>query len=401
MRWLVACALASLASVSLHAQTLAQALDQAWSRAPQASAFAAREAEAQARAEVASGVLPSPPSVSLSSLNDKFGSDQGRQEWEIELALPLWLPGQRSAREREAQSVAAEVAARRRALRLQLAGELRDAWWALAAARAAVSLAERRANTAAVLESDVQRRVKVGDLARVDGNLAQGERLAAQAEQLEVAGVLRTAEQGWRHLTDNAPPTTLAPEPPTPATETATVTPEDHPALASALAATRVAQAKLVVADATRRDAPELALRYYRERATYNDGQANAIGIKLTVPFSSGARTRQESAGLRADVAQADGELAQAKLRLALDAERAGLDLEAARRQIGLARERRELGGDTLRLLEKSFALGESGLPALLLARAAAYEAEAVLARQQIAADAAQSRLNQALGVLP
>ena len=407
MKWKWACALASLAAFPLHAQTLAQALDQAWSRAPQASAFAAREAEAQARTEVASGVLPAPPSVSLSTLNDKLGSDQGRQEWELELALPLWLPGQRSAREGEAQSIAAEVAARRSALRLQLAGELRDAWWTLATARAAVSLSDRRANTAAALESEVQRRVKVGDLARVDGNLAQGERLAALAEQLEASGALRMAEQVWRHLTGNAPPATLAPEPPanstttTTTTATATAMPEDHPALAAALAATRVAQAKLVVADATRRDAPELALRYFRERPTYNDGQANAIGIKLTVPFSSGARTRQESASLQADIAQADGELAQARLRLALDAERAALDLEAARRQIGLARERRELGADILQLAEKSFVLGESGLPALLLARAAAYEAEALLVRQQLAADAAQSRLNQALGALP
>jgi outer membrane protein TolC len=402
MKRFLACAFASLAALPLHAQTLAQALDQAWMRAPQASAFAAREAESQARAEVASALLASPASVSLSTLNDKFGSDQGRQEWELELALPLWLPGQRSAREGEAQSIAAEVAARRRALRLQLAGELRDAWWALASARAAVALAERRTSTAAALESDVQRRVKAGDLARVDGNLAQGERLAAQAEQLEASGALRTAEQVWRHLTGNAPPATLAPEPPaTATTETATATSDDHPALAAALAATRVAQAKLIVADATRRDAPELALRYFRERPTYNDGQANAIGIKLTIPFSSDARTRQESASLQADIAQADGELSQAKLRLALDAERAGLDLDSARRQIGLARERRELGADTLRLAQKSFNLGESGLPALLLARAAAYEAEALLARQQIAADAAQSRLNQALGVLP
>lgn len=403
MRRLAACAIASLAAFAAHAQTLALALDQAWSRAPQAIAFAAREAEAQARADVASGVLPAPPSVSLSTLNDKLGSDQGRQEWELELALPLWLPGQRAARENEAQRISDEVAARRRALRLQLAGELRDAWWALAAARAAALLADRRASTAAALESDVQRRVKAGDLARVDGNLAQGERLAAQAEQLEAAGALRIAEQAWRHLTGNPPPPTLGAEPPAGSTTTAATAtaPEDHPALASALAAMQVAQAKLGVADATRRDAPELALRYFRERATFNDGQANAVGIKLTLPFSSGARTRQETAGLQADMAQADGELAQVKLRLALDAERAALDLEAARRQIGLARERRELGADTLRLAEKSFALGESGLPALLLARAAAYEAEAFLVRRQIAADAARSRLNQALGVLP
>ena len=110
---------------------------------------------------------------------------------------------------------------------------------------------------------------------------------------------------------------------------------------------------------------------------------------------------QQESAGLRADLAQAEGELEQARRKLALDAESARLDLDAARERITLARERRDLGADTLRLAQKSFALGETGLPALLLVRAAAVEADAQLAREEVGADAAQSRLNQALGVLP
>ena len=397
MKWLAACAIASLSALPLHAQTLAQALDQAWARAPQAGAFAAREVEAQAGAAIASGLLAAPASVSVSTLNDKLGSGRGLQEWEVELALPLWLPGQRSARETQAQSAVAEVAARRRALRLQLAGELREAWWALAAARTAATLADRRADTAAALESDVRRRVKAGDLARVDANLAAGERLAARAAQLDAGRALRAAEQVWRQLTGTAPPATLAPEPPAALSEAA----DDHPALAAALAALRAAQAKLLVADATRRDAPELALRYFRERPTYNDEPSHAVGIKLTVPFSSGPRVRQESAGLQAELAQADGELEASRRKLALDTESARLDLDAARRQIDLARERRELGADTLQLAQKSFALGESGLPALLLARAAAYEADALLSREEIAADAAQSRLNQALGVLP
>ncbi len=390
-------ALAALIASPLHAQTLAQALDQAWAHAPQAGEFAARDAEAQAGSELASKLLAAPASVSVSTLNDRLGSGEGLQEWEVELTLPLWLPGQRGARETQAQSAADEVAARRRALRLQLAGELRDAWWALAAARADATLADQRLATAAALEADVQRRVKAGDLARVDANLAAGERLAARSAQLDAGRALRSAEQAWRQLTGNPPPATLAPEAPA----AASAPDDDHPALAAMLAASRTAQARLQVAAATRRDAPELALRYFRERPTYNDEPSHAVGVKLTLPFSSGPRLRQESAGLRAELAQADGELEQARRKLALDAETARLDLDAARRQIELARERHALGADTLALAQKSFALGESGLPALLLARAAAYEADALLAREEIAADAAQSRLNQALGVLP
>ena len=401
-------ALALLSALSLHAQaqtqtlaqaqtqTLAQALDEAWARAPQAGAFAARETEAKAGAELAANLLAAPASVSLSTLNDRLGSGEGLQEWEVELTLPLWLPGQRAARETQAQSAGDEVAARRRALRLQLAGELREAWWTLAASRAAAALARQRVETAAALEADVQRRVKAGDLARVDANLATGERLAAQAAQIDAAAALRSATQVWRNLTGNPPPATLAPE--APAAPSAA---DDHPLLAAARAASRSAQSRLAVTEATRRDAPELALRYFRERPTYQDEVSHAVGVKLTVPFSSGARMQQESAGLRAELAQAEGELEQARRKLALDAESARLDLDAARERITLARERRDLGADTLRLAQKSFALGETGLPALLLVRAAAVEADAQLAREEVGADAAQSRLNQALGVLP
>ena len=72
-------ALALLSALSLQAQaqtqTLAQALDEAWARAPQAGAFAARETEAKAGAELAANLLAAPASVSLSTLNDLAAGD--------------------------------------------------------------------------------------------------------------------------------------------------------------------------------------------------------------------------------------------------------------------------------------------------------------------------------------
>ena len=388
-----------------HAQTLAgdqrkslrDAVEQAWLRHPQAAAIAAREAEAQARAEVAAGLTPGPSAMSISSLNDSLNRNRGKQEWEVELATPLWLPGQKAAREAAAASAMGEVAARRLSLHLQIAGEVREAWWAVAGARNSRELAARRSATARALEADVLRRFKAGDLARVDANLAQNERLAAEAELLEAEVVLRQVEQAYRGLTGEAAPAVLAAENAVPLGGWQ----EDHPQLMALAASAQLARARLKVAQETRRDAPELALRVVRDRDVFGEPHTNTVGVKLTIPFSSGARVRQESSAARAEASQADAELALARQKFKLDAERARLDFDIAQRQLAMAEERRALTADNLRLAQKSFSLGESDLAALLRARISAFEAEAYFKRQQVAAAAAQSRLKQALGVLP
>lgn len=413
--WILGLCAALLTAISAQAQPLADdqrtslrdALELAWARHPQAAAMAAREAEAGARAEVAAGITPGPASVSLSSLGERLLGNHGKQEWEVEMAAPLWLPGQQAAREDEAASAMAEVATLGAALRLQVAGEVREAWWAVAAARNERDLAERRIVTARAVEADVMRRLRAGDLARSDANLAQDERLAAQAEAVQAQAALLHAEQAWRNLTGAAAPAVLVAERAAAASAPRSVSPQgmgvplDHPQLAALAATARTARARLRVAEATRRDAPEFAVRVARDRDQSGEPFANTVGVKLTIPFSSGARVRQDSAAVQAEVLQADAELALARLRLTLEADKARLDLDAAERQLAMARERRELTADNLSLAEKSFSLGESDLSTLLRARAGAFEAETAYSRQQVARAAALSRLQQALGVLP
>ncbi len=380
-----------------HSKSLRDAVEQAWSRHPQAAAIAAREADARARAEVAAGITPGPASMSLSTLNDRLNHNRGKQEWEVELAAPLWLPRQKAARQNEAESAVGEVAARGASLRLQIAGEVREAWWAVAGARNARDLTGRRSATARALEADVVRRFKAGDLARIDANLAQNERLAAEAELLEAEALLRQVDQSYRGLTGNAAPAALPAENAIPLREWR----EAHAQLMALAASAQLARARLKVAQETRRDAPELALRVVRDRDVFGEPHTNTVGVKLTIPFSSGARVRQENSAARAEALQADAELALARQKIELEAERTRLDFDIARRQLAMAEERRALTAENLRLAEKSFALGESDLTALLRARGNAFEAEALLNRQQVAGAAAQSRLKQALGVLP
>ncbi|MBN8475765.1 TolC family protein [Sulfuritalea sp.] len=397
-------ALPTLAADTPSASTgLARALEQAWRLHPQAAGLDAREAEARAAQEVATGLTPEPPSVAIGSLNDRYNRNLGRQEWEVELAAPLWLPGQKAAREAEAASRVEEAAAKRAALRWGLAGELREAWWSLAAARNVNALAIRRLATAQALEADVRRRYTVGELSRIDANLAQAEVLAASAEQAETETALLQAEQALRTLTGTVAPQDVGEEVPTTLRRSGGLMsmPDAHPSIVAAAAATRSARARVTVADESRRAAPELALRVVRERGDFAEPYANTVGIRLKIPFSSGPLVRRETSAAKADADQADAEMIRAQTRTQLDAERAERTLASSERQLIMAQERRLLSAENLRLAEKAFSLGESDLATLLRIRAAAYDAEAFLDRQRVARAAAISRLNQALGVLP
>lgn len=403
LRPIAALALALTLAQTAHAGALADALEQAWPLHPQAAALDARADEARARAEIAGGLTPGPAALSLGHLNDTLGSGRGKQEWEVELATPLWLPGQKAGHAAEAAGILDEITTRRAALRLELAGELRTAWWALAAARQTHDLAQRRLSSARILEADVLRRYRAGDLARVDANQARGETLTAQAESLQAETAMQQAERVWRGLTRLPAPARLEAEvlpteaPPTVRDDAA----ETHPRLVALSSAARVAHARLKLAQTSRRDAPELAVRLLRERGDSSEAFGNAIGVKLTIPFSSGPRLRRDNATARAEATQAEAEQLQATRRLALDLEQARRDIAAAEQLAAMARERREVTADTLRLAEKTFSLGESDLTALLRARAAAFEAEAASIRQETARGSAVSQLKQALGEMP
>ena len=379
------------------ASVLAQALEHAWLLHPQAAALDVRADEAQARAEWAARLTPAPAAVSLAHLNDQLGDARGKREWEVEFAAPLWLPGQKAAQVAEAARFGEDVATRRVALRLHLAGQLRAAWWALAAARQADDLAQRRLNSARSLEVEVLRRFQAGDLPRIDANTARGETLAAQADQLAAEAAQREADRAWRALTGLAIPSHLAAE--------TLVEPAEHvmahPDLLASDSVLRLAHAHLNQVRTTRWDAPELALRLQRERDDNQAAYGNAIGVKLTIPLAAGPRLRRDEAAARADSQQAEAEQRHRRRTIALAIEQARFDLVTSQQQVDLAQSRYTLSRDSLMLAEKSFALGESNLTALLRARAAAFEAEAGLNRTTTARHQAVSQLKQAQGEMP
>lgn len=375
--------------------SLRAALDAAWQRA-----VAAREAEGQRRrAEadraVASSLWAASPSLAMSHRDDRLQGNAGRRETEIGVAVPLWLPGQRAARAGTAEAAATQALAAEQVARLRLAGELREAAWQVAALQAELAQAEAQAQALKQLADDVDRRVRAGDLARADALAAQAEQLAASALKTDVQQRLQAARSRWTLLTG----LTAAPDL---KTDLATDAPAAaHPELQFASQSTELARQRVELMRRSRRDAPELTVGVRQDTPGRAESSQGSLVVGLRLPFGTDDRNGPlEAAALtELDVAQTQEqrlrERVDSDIAAARDAQR------SAQAQLGAETARARLLRERATLIDKSFRAGETPLPDLLRALAAASQADSAAARQTAALGLARARLQQALGLLP
>lgn len=380
----------------VYAVSLRAALDQAWEKSPQAQTLEAKRAESDAQGVAANSLLPGAPAIILGHRNDQLSNNAGVREWEAGIALPLWLPGQRDARQRQAKAGRVSLEADILALRLRLAGELREAIWQVRQVEAQIRLDEARAQTAKKLAEDVAKRVRAGELAKTDLNLAQNEWRTAQAAVLQNRNRLLQAQQAYATLTG----TSVLPDDSAESAQSKPLS-DDHPLMEEARLAIEVAQAQVHVASQSRRDNPELELSTRRERGSLNDPYASTVALALRLPLATDARNLPLMAAAQTILTRAQSEYTRTRLTLEYQRQQAGQALQAADQLLDLARQQRTASGENLDLIQKSFSLGESDLFTLLRARTAAFEAEQAYNQQEIAQALSRARVNQAQGVLP
>jgi len=383
-----------------HAQTsltMAQALDAAWQRAVESAAAAGDLSRAEAERAAAAAWWAAPPALELRYRSDRPLTDNGVREAEVGVSLPLWLPGQRAAK---GQAAAAEEAAARSsalAARLQLAGALREAAAEVHLRQAETLQFEADAQALDALSKDVARRVGAGDLARADALAARAELLAAQSALGQARGEQERATLRWRALTGlHAVP---APAPAPPPAETRL--PDDHPALLEAARRVEFARRKLDLASSSKRSPPELLTWVRQDVGGRGDPADYSVGIGIRLPFGTDDRNAPLLAAASSELALAEAQQRRLRdtLQAAVDAQRAAV--ATATRQRAHDAERAALLRERAALIDKSFKAGETPLPDLLRAMALASQAAASAGRQQIHLEAAQGRLQQAMGLLP
>ncbi len=380
----------------LAAGTLRDAIERAWERQPAAQARPARGDEFIAKQEAARAAFPEPPSLRLGNRNDRLNRNDGAREWEAEIALPLWLPGERDRQSAVVNAERDQYDTGLTAAKLKIAGEVRDAYWQARLADNELALARRKVHEAGVLAADVERRVKAGDLARIDLNQAQAAERLARAALAEAEIKTFRATQGFNVLTGLSALPIGEERPPAQG-----AVPDEHPLLAPLQRAVATHQAKLNQATQNLRNNPELELGMRRERGTFDEAYANSLQLRLRLPFATDARNKPRIAGANAELIEAHTAYTLERTKVVAEIETARRELEQSRTVSGLTEARFTLTADTQQLLAKAFALGEFDLVTRLRAENERFEAELQFTRAKLEAARAVSRLNQALGVLP
>lgn len=393
---LIAIGITPIAALSQPATNgLKVAIDAAWQRSPQARALEAKRDEAQASKEVAGSWIANSPSIGLGQRSDRWTDQDGIRENEISVSVPIWLPGQKTAREMLAQNSAEDLEAQIVQARLTLAGEVRERLWAVVIAQEALAETQDHLHHLEGLTDEVMRRVKAGDLARTDGLLAQQEMLAAK--NLVAAALAKEREAITRYMVLTGQTDIPQAEP-----ESLAISVQDtHPRILSTRSAVAKAQASLHAVNAIRRDPTTVSLLIRQERYPFTSDTNRSIGFALQIPLDTRIRNRPLETATHTQIATANAEAILAETALQADIELANQQLTAAQSALVTATERAALTREHTQLIEKAFRLGERGLAEVLRSQALSHEAGVAERQQRAAVGLAHARLNQALGIIP
>ena len=388
--------------------TLQQAFESAWLRQPEAESLAVRREAAEARRQSADSWTAEPPVLEVSTKTDQLNKNQGSREYVAGIALPLWLPGERSLTGALADAESKAMASRALAAQLRIAAAVREAWWTWQRARLEISLAQERLHSTQQLAGDVARRVKAGDLARSDQHQADGAMATAEVGLAEAKAALAVATQHVRALIGKMPEQTglavageAIPEPLPKGPADFAAMDITHPAVIDLLDRADVARRGAELAAIQTRANPELTLATTRDRGVSGDPYQQTVTLGIRFPFGSESRQRAKAGLARAEAIEAESQARLERERLIADLDAARDRVDSARDQLAAAEKRTRLGQESRGFFEKSFRLGETDLPTRLRIEIEASEAERQATRARIDFAAAISSLRQAMGLLP
>lgn len=372
-------------------------LEAALQRVPGAAVADALNAEAAARRRQADSLFAEDPALVLRHQTDAVGASRGLREWEAGLEAPLWLPGQKADRRREAASLAGQADSEAALRRLRVAGELRERLWRLLIASESVARAEQALAGVRALEQAVSRRVAAGELARAELNLVRKETLASEAGLQHWQHQLAMAAEHYRRYLG----TDLLPVEPRETPVSGEGLSPQHPGLRVAEVSVQRARAARDRVRGERHGHPTLYLAGLQSR----DGDAApyraAIDLQLRVPLGLRSQTRPALVAAERALTEALVRLERTRFELTEERHHAESALQAARDRLQLAGRRNTLAEEGLRVAQRAFELGETDLFKLLAARQQAVAARRQQAVGELELGHAIARFNQAAGAVP
>ena len=344
----------------------------------------------------AGNLLGSQPTLNITGRSDQWQSDEGVREYQLGIGLPMRHFGERQAGRELAERTAEWVSAEWNDIRLQMSGTVRELIWDYALAENAVESATSALKMAKKTESDMVRRVKLGELSRSDLLLAQQQTLqreeelsAAEAEhhlaliRYEVITGTRDLPRKWRE--EKVATTEIS---------------DTHPGLYTLQKAVERASSEVTFLRKRRGDPVTVDLIGYHTRAgidtTYND----SIELTVGIPFGPQSYRNVPLARVQQLVADAEAQLLRQRRQLEADLTEAKHGLHRVEEALIIAEKSRKLSEKQLGMAQTAFKVGESNLFTLLLVQNKTVQARRLYRETRIKRQRAIARYNQAAGVI-
>lgn len=377
--------------LSLH-----EVLQQVVAIHPQQSLLAAHQQMVQARRTMANSWLPQAPSVGFSHQNDALMSNRDEREWQAQVQIPIWLPGQRQARSQVA-SLADDSLSQDRAGLQQLAADLlRNAVWDIAMRRNDVGLADARRNTMRSLSEDVQKRFKAGEVAKLEVMQVDQETLQAERLRVTAHAELMHAQFRYQQLTGlNEIPAKL---------EESLSTREDYadsPYWQAAQAKVKLAEGQRDLTMIEQRQNPQLTLSTRTIQGGFDYAYNSSMGVAINIPLQSEVQRAPLLANAEQNIGDARTQLETLRRQLENNLHEAEHNLHVSRQELTLIQQQQAIASENASLARKAYRLGELDLNQLLRLQLLAFEAERSLSSQQLQVQWNIAKYNQAVGVLP
>jgi outer membrane protein TolC len=296
-------------------------------------------------------------------------------EWNAGVERTVRLPGKRALDTRLGESGIAVADARYAAATRQALKELTGLWLDWCAAVAASRLADQQVELAQRNHAGVDKRVKAGDAARLDLNLAEAdvadvERLRSEARTNE-----KTAKARLTARFGDVP--AEAPALSEPDVDIQTPVADRIALLVSRNPGLRIAEAERAQADlgVTRQRAdrlPDPTFGIFGGTEAF--GNERIVGVTVSVPLPGHYRSEKLGRAL-SERDQRDATLAREKQQVAADAAALVIAERGGAERWRLARVAAQRSEENARLVERAYTLGEADLQTLLLARRQSLEA--------------------------
>lgn len=381
------------AGFTLHALT-----QQVYERLPE-KAGEAKFGELQSANEALANAMFAEPMVgNLSVFEDSIvGTNNGMQEWEGSVDMPLWLPGQRDSRQKLADKIAQQLPAYQQRSMLIAAQQVRSLIWDIKLAETTVEQSQQVWQTAQKLEKDVTSRVKAGDLPNTERLLASSNTIEARTKLVSAQASLQEKLKTYQYFTGtlNVPADYQEI-----LSQQAEVTSE-HPYIQMQDQYIDMLRSKQDLARYDSAVNPNLSVGMRRDRGDRRESYTNSLGLGISIALNDKRYSQPAVAEAAAELADAQVQRQQLLRDLNAQLIVARESLQSKQDQLALFTEQDKTTQSYFALQKRAFDLGEINLIDLLRSQVLANESHSRLNLLKVEVEMIISNINQILGETP